>query len=521
MKKNYPVTQEEYLLAEDAVVISTTDLKGITMSANEDFCRYSRFGSEELIGKSHNIVRHPDMPPAAFADLWNTLKQGDPWLGVVKNRCKNGDFYWVNAFVAPLYQQGQIVAYQSVRTKPRREWVERAEVLYKAINEQRRIPFNSAISLNSWIFAGFAILLMAMLSAFWAIGELSLYAVIGGLLPGVGICWGLSRLLTRSLRKIAALECGELERDKLRLWIYTGRCDELGQLQLAKLVRDAKAVTIKARVVQYSQQLTSATLSAESVAEQTEQLAYQQQADTGQLATAMEQMVVAVNEVADNAVATSETIEHAGQNALNGKSMVTATMSAFQGLVTEVDHSSDAINKLASESEQINVLLDVIRKISDQTNLLALNAAIEAARAGEHGRGFAVVADEVRNLAASTQKSAEEICQMIDCLQQGTQNAVAAMERARSNVHTGVEQARETESALESIADAISEVSEMASRIADSSEHQRTTAEEIYTRIHTIRKHSEKTAQDSKQSAQVTTQLTGLSEELKDLVVHV
>ncbi len=521
MKKNYPVTQNEYPLETDAVLISTTDLKGITTYANEAFCQYSGFSYEELVGRNHNIVRHPDMPPAAFEDLWNTLKRNEPWLGVVKNRRKNGDHYWVNAFVAPLYRDGKVVAYQSVRTKPRQEWVERAEKLYKAINEQRRLPLNSTIGLGNWAFIILSITLLAILSAVSVFGALPWYITTAAIMGALGLSWIGSRLMMKPLKKIAAQECGGLEQDKLRLWIYTGRCDELGQLQLAKLICDAKAATVKARVVHYSHQLNDATTQAASVAEQTGELANRQHSDTRQLAGAMEQMVEAVNRVAENAVAASRTVEQARESASTGKAMVTATMEAFQGLVSEVDHSSDAINTLAEESEQISALLDVIRTISDQTNLLALNAAIEAARAGEHGRGFAVVADEVRSLAASTQKSAQEIYEMINRLQQGTQNAVAAMERAKKNAHTGVEQAKETENALESITDAISDISTMAEQIADSSEHQRTTAEGIHARINSIHEQSNKTAQDSEYSVRLTREVASLSQELKELVIYV
>ncbi len=521
MKKNYPVTQKEFPLDENSVLVSTTDLKGITTYANEEFCRCSGFSQEELIGKSHNIVRHPDMPPEAFEDLWKNLKQGKPWLGVVKNRRKDGDHYWVNAFVAPLYQEGEIVAYQSVRTKPRREWVERAEAAYKAMNEGKNPPSGLSGNLHVRLFALTSGCLAIVLAALSAAGSLPPLFAMTGLAGGVFASWLSSRWLAGSLRKIIARECDELAQDKLRLWIYTGRCDELGQLLLAKLVCDAKAATVRTRVVQYAHQLIGATRQAASVAEQTGELASRQRADTNQLANAMEQMVNAVNKVAENVGASSHTVEKARESAQDGKEMVTATMQAFRGLVSEVDHSSETINTLAEESEQINALLDVIRSISDQTNLLALNAAIEAARAGEHGRGFAVVADEVRSLAANTQKSAQEIYEMINRLQQRTRDAVAAMERAKKNARTGAEQAKETENVLESITEAVSDIATMAHQIAGSTKHQQATAEEIHDRISSIRDQSDKTAQDSEYAVRLTREVSGLSKNLEELVVYV
>lgn len=135
MKNNQPVTQHERSFPKGAYLVSTTDLKGIITSANDQFVSLSGFAHEELIGKSHNIVRHPDMPPQAFADLWDTIKQNKPWRGTVKNRAKNGDFYWVDAFVVPVRKDGQVTAYMSVRSEPTREQIKAAEQLYQQLNQ--------------------------------------------------------------------------------------------------------------------------------------------------------------------------------------------------------------------------------------------------------------------------------------------------------------------------------------------------------------------------------------------------
>lgn len=139
MKINLPVTGQEKSYSDHINIISTTTLKGAIESINEDFLVTSGFSEEELLGKSHNIVRHPDMPAAAFADLWQTVKSGKPWMGLVKNRCKNGDHYWVNAYVTPVFHGDQITGYQSVRVKPEREYVYRAEKVYKRLNVGKSI----------------------------------------------------------------------------------------------------------------------------------------------------------------------------------------------------------------------------------------------------------------------------------------------------------------------------------------------------------------------------------------------
>ena len=137
MKVNLPITDREHPLDDNTLIVSKTDLKGLITYCNRDFIEISGFTEQELMGKNHNIVRHPDMPPAGFEDLWDTLKQGKPWTGIVKNRCKNGDFYWVKANVTPVWERGQVMGYLSVRWKPTRSEVDGAAALYKAINERK------------------------------------------------------------------------------------------------------------------------------------------------------------------------------------------------------------------------------------------------------------------------------------------------------------------------------------------------------------------------------------------------
>ena len=134
MKNNQPVTDNEVVMKDGEFLVSTTDMKGCITSANEAFIEISGFTKAELIGKSHNIVRHPDMPPVAFQDLWDTIKADKPWSGAVKNRCKNGDYYWVNANVTPVRENGKTTGYMSLRTRPTREEISAADDLYSRIN---------------------------------------------------------------------------------------------------------------------------------------------------------------------------------------------------------------------------------------------------------------------------------------------------------------------------------------------------------------------------------------------------
>ncbi|MEI7447880.1 MAG: PAS domain-containing protein, partial [Burkholderiales bacterium] len=137
MRKNLPVTDRERVLGDGDTLVSTTDLKGRITYCNPAFIAISGFAEDELIGKAHNLVRHPDMPPEAFADMWKTIESGKPWTALVKNRCKNGDYYWVRANATPMVENGRIVGYMSVRTKPSRDQIKAADALYAAIREKR------------------------------------------------------------------------------------------------------------------------------------------------------------------------------------------------------------------------------------------------------------------------------------------------------------------------------------------------------------------------------------------------
>ena len=154
MKKNLPITDNEVTFDDSVAITSTTDLKGALTYINKDFLDISGFSTNELIGKNHNVVRHPEMPSAAFEDLWATVKSGKAWMGLVKNRCKNGDYYWVDAFVTPLAKNGEITGYESTRVKPSPIRVKSVTALYKKINAGKKLKLKSLSFLHKQILTG-------------------------------------------------------------------------------------------------------------------------------------------------------------------------------------------------------------------------------------------------------------------------------------------------------------------------------------------------------------------------------
>jgi methyl-accepting chemotaxis protein len=266
-----------------------------------------------------------------------------------------------------------------------------------------------------------------------------------------------------------------------------------------------------------NQVVTSANNSA-TTSHQTQKGISEQNMQIDMVATAMNEMTATVAEVARNAESAAEATQNARTEATNGHQIVNSTISSINKLSNEVSSATSVIKKLEADSDNIESVLDVIRGIAEQTNLLALNAAIEAARAGEQGRGFAVVADEVRTLASRTQASTEEIQQMIQVLQEGTRNAVSAMEKGNEQTQESVSQAAEAGKALEAITSAVEHISLMNAQIASAAEEQSSVAEEINRNIVNVSNISNETADGANQTAESSEALRSVANQLHNLV---
>lgn len=271
-------------------------------------------------------------------------------------------------------------------------------------------------------------------------------------------------------------------------------------------------------ICQYTLQLSS---SAEEMAKTTKSSKHnlnEQNAQTEQVATAMNEMVATIQEVARNASSAAESANHADSEAASGNQVMSESIKSINTLAQEVQRTFDFITKLKEESDSIGAVLDVIRGIAEQTNLLALNAAIEAARAGEQGRGFAVVADEVRTLASRTQESTQEIQEMIERLQAGANEAVTVMQEGRNRADVSVGHSAEAGKALQSIACVVDNIKNMNLQIATAAEEQSATADEINRNIVNISTFAHDTAAGAEQSSQAADELTHLATQLDEIV---
>ena len=653
MKNNQPVTQREVEYDESDVFVTRTDLKGIITTVNETFCRIAGFSEEELVGTNHNIVRHPDMPEWAFENLWKTIKSGYPWRGIVKNRCKNGDHYWVRATVSPILRHGQVVGYLSLRKKPSRQEVTAAEALYRA--NPKSAP-TSLFSFRKWfgqlrlqykvqILVQPLILVLLLFSTYPIYRQISASIVNDAKSRGGAIAMqvidyanklmasgtfsnaetrqamvqeimnnqGLSALrLVRTDQVVKQFGPGlpeehlddplvkstiqtsvrahksipytnfETVNGKPMLRIITpyiashafhgtdcltchqvpvgsanGASDMtidlsagfsklhglaaafiVSQLALqialffvigavlkwyvVKPVTDVsmhlheivdgdftRQVDIQGRDVigdllcaaQSNKVLMGAVIdqikgTAKEVdkhagylakaAENARASSHGQSEASHSMASNIEEISVSIDHIADNADEVRKTSESSAETAGKGGATVRDVIGDMASINLEVLAAANAVKQLGDRSAEIQGIVKAIRAIADQTNLLALNAAIEAARAGEQGRGFAVVADEVRKLAEQTSKSTTTISQVVDGIGIGTMNAISMIEAVVEKVHHGEHLAETAGTAIAEIAQGAGKVLSGVSDITSTIHEQSAASREIAVQVERV-----------------------------------
>jgi aerotaxis receptor len=468
MRTNLPVTNREYLIPEGATLVSTTDLSSHITYCNPAFIAVSGYTREELIGQPHNLIRHPDMPPEAFRDMWATLKSGSPWSALVKNRRKNGDHYWVMANATPIVSNGQAVGYMSVRTRPTREQVQAAEALYARMRREREQGRATvALHRGQLVATGWRGALQRAtrftLGRAWGGGcrggagagraAAHASAAMGGIgiaVAGMGLI-ALAALVGALLRRqaLAPLQDAIRFANTMAAGDLTSRLQARGAGEFSELAKALNQlnVNLQAVVADVRHEVEGVQVASHQIASGNQDLSSRTEAQASNLeqtAASMEQMNSTVAQSAGTAGEAARLAERAAGVAREGN--------AAMGQVVET------MDDISRSSARIGEIIQVIDGISFQTNILALNAAVEAARAGEQGRGFAVVAGEVRHLAQRTLDAAKEIKGLIA--------------ESSSKVERGSELVHSTGQTMASVVGAVEQVNTLIGSITHATQEQ-------------------------------------------------
>jgi len=500
MKDNGPITNREVEMPDGTRIVSKTDLQGRITFVNQDFVDISGFGNEELEGAPHNILRHPHMPAVAFADLWTTIKSGKPWRGLVKNRCKNGDHYWVVANVTPLVENGQISGYISIRTKPSRAQVEQAEKLYADIREGRAGHLRLvngrveqiggmaklrrfAASLSGRLFLTFLVLnVMTLLVGLAGLGALpggDATVAAGIVLSLLGSVLAGHRLLRAVLAPVKRLEGyfdaiarndfhGELAPEAASEFWQTMTQLQGMRVRLAYSIQENEELNHRTQE-QLQQEILTLTEVLEGEIQETVNDISSQSVRLNENAARLTKVAAALHQSAESA---TDSIQTAASNVQTVASATAELEASSREILSQVGNSSrlaeaarlrgdEASQKVSSLSEaatQIGSVVGMIQSIAGQTRMLALNATIEAARAGEAGKGFAVVADEVKSLARQTE------------------SGIADVENQAGEIRTTTQDSAET---VQAVVESIREIDAIGAEVARAADEQRAATGEI------------------------------------------
>lgn len=471
---------KEVLFPKEYNLLSITSPSSHITYASKEFCEISGFNFNELLSQPHNIVRHQDMPSDAFENMWFHLQDKKSWMGLVKNRCKNGNYYWVDAFVSPIINENKIKEYQSARLCPSREHVKNAENVYKQIKNGKK-PLKLSLP-RTRLWQRF---MLTLLPTFTVSAIVNQFSPLLSLVAMSGLSLISIFALTRRLEALSK-KARDIFDNPLMELVYTNNVDDLSEIELAFKMRQSEINAVVGRIQDSNEKIEALAQSSTSNCQDTVNNITIQSKKTAQVANAIQEMSASVSDIAASVQATASVTEEAHKITSEGMLAVTETVTSIEELSVKLTNASEVISTLEEHGNTIGSVLTVIQSLAEQTNLLALNAAIEAARAGEQGRGFAVVADEVRNLAQRSQGSTKEIQEIISLIQVSTQDAVRAMNEGKELSEVCVKNSNQSGNKLQKSLDQVTNISAQNTQISVAVEQMVKVADEMNTNIQLI-----------------------------------
>ncbi|WP_082280895.1 methyl-accepting chemotaxis protein [Leptospira kirschneri] len=475
MRKNLPITNQEIKVPINSVLISRTDMKGRISYVSQDFANISGFSEEEMLGEPHNLIRHPDVPSEIFREMWETIKNGNPWSGIVKNRAKSGDHYWVDATVTPVMSEGAISGYMSVRKKATQDQIQRAEILFSQLKNTKsffwklekgiQILFKK-LGLSGKIIVYALLVFVPLLFANfeWIRNGLVVLPLLGVICGSIGILFLIKTILNyrKEIREIISIQKeivsgnflieipekkGSSEifeiRSSLRVFVIS-----IWGLLVQIKENFEKNQELYQYLSQSSEQFQSKTQNQAASVEETASASHELSSTLDEIVKSIHLQSTGLTAINDGIGKVNESIQNVSKSMDNLSSQTSSVKEKASQSEITFEKAILAMNEIKEYSSGISNIIGIITSISEKTNLLSLNASIESARAGEAGKGFSVVAEEISKLASRTRDSIKDIVNLID-------NTTKA-------VNLGAEKFQESLSIVKQLTDYIGEVNSSA-----------------------------------------------------------
>lgn len=561
MRKNLPITNQEIEIPANAVLISRTDTKGRISYVSQDFAHISGFSEREMVGESHNLIRHPAVPPEVFRKMWETIKGGNPWSGVIKNRAKSGDYYWVDATITPVMSKGVVSGYMSVRKKATQKQIKRAETLFNDLRNTKSFFWKlkagirtllKKLGISGRIFLYVSFVFVPLLSANfeWIRNGLFFLPVFGIVCGTIGVFLLVKTILNyrKEIREVISIqkeivsgnfliEVPEKKESSEIFEIYSGLhilIISIWGLLVQIKENFEKNQELYRYLSQSTEQFQLKTHNQAASVEETASASQELSSTLDGIVKSIHLQLSSLTAINDGIGKVNESIQNVSKSMDSLASQTTSVkQKAFQSEET-FEGAILAMNEIKEYSNGISKIVEIITSISEKTNLLSLNASIESARAGEAGKGFSVVAEEISKLADQTRKSIKDIINLIDNTTKAVDLGAEKFQKSLTIIRQLTDYIGEVNSSativtaslfaqvekLAEIRKSTDQVNRLGETVSETSGFQKTASEEISLSMQNIAENSESIARTSEEIKQLVDESILKATKLYEILKH-